>query len=185
MDRPGHISPIRVDRNDPISHAWINQVAAAVVQRIHVVGGRAKKFGNSIIIEIDPNVAGGGGSSTPGQFFPARITGADTLTTNARWAYHWEELEVTGVGFGTLAGGRVGSLGAGHRARNIVEDANVAAAGVGGDGVDTSGADYPAGFTRQRIVDDVVVFMFEATDLAMNLRYFFSQVNSHDGTCAE
>ena len=51
--------PTRINRGDPIPAAWLQKVADNIVQRITVTGGRVRRIGTSLAIDVDKKVAGG------------------------------------------------------------------------------------------------------------------------------
>ena len=122
------------------------------------------------------------------EMFLAKITGNASLATN-RFKYAWTEVLLNGDAVATRTGGRSGTTSAGY-AINLAEidnDSSYAA------GVALGGTDYPAGFDVKPIGGggtdathrtDVVVPLFQITDINGTTKYVFSLQNSHDGTCA-
>lgn len=125
--------------------------------------------------------------------FMAVITDHTDMVAGARWKYDWHEVVIDGTDdLTTPSPSRSGTSDNGNYALNLVEFQNTVAADVGGDGVDPSGPDYPAGFARRPIggsgtsdthAVDVVVMMFPVRNADGQVRFVFSQVNPHDGTC--
>ena len=56
-----------IRRGDPIPASWLNQVARAVLQRITVVGGTAKRVGTNVVIDVSQQRPRGGAP------IPARV----------------------------------------------------------------------------------------------------------------
>jgi phage baseplate assembly protein gpV len=52
------ITPIKP--GDPISAAWLNEIASRVCDRISVTGGRVSRIGQNVLLNID---SGGGGGT--------------------------------------------------------------------------------------------------------------------------
>ena len=125
----------------------------------------------------------------------AKITANDKIGSDWRWKYAWTEVVLDasdGTSFTDKTSGLPGTVGTDY-ALNLCEASNDGT--DVGPGVETNGADYPAGFDPMAIGQltseaaesggiDVVVPMFLMRDDAGNLRYFFALANAHDGTCA-
>ena len=178
--------PDRMSRGNPIPAHWLRAVANAVVQRMTGANGvTVRRIGTSVGIVGSPSIP------RVRHTFLARITGHTDLTANVRWRYAWVEVVLDDDADVDKTDGRVGSSEP-TEALNLTEMNNTAADAIGGDGVDSNGADYPANFKRRPIGSqgttdthavDVVVVMFIVVDSDGNNRYVFSQPNAHDGTC--
>lgn len=76
-------------RGDAIPAEWLNEVARAVLERVTVVGpGRAKRIGNSLMIELDRQLGGGGGESVLIPVTMFQDGGSQSTGSNAAsWTY--------------------------------------------------------------------------------------------------
>lgn len=116
--------------------------------------------------------------------FLAQITGNASLSAN-RWKYAWSEVELDANGAATRAGLRTGTTTL-NPALNLIE-INNAATGVRGNGVNQSGAAYPATFSLKPAGTGgfaLIVLMHECFDKQGALRYVFQYENADDGTCS-
>lgn len=68
-------------------------------------------------------------------------------------------------------------------ATNDAEDINPVADGPQGNGVDSSGEDYPPGFNLKPIPIASTVTVYEMRAVDGSLQYTFDRVNLDDGTC--
>lgn len=110
--------------------------------------------------------------------FPAEI-GTATSDGTDRWSYAFDEVELSAAGYASWATRTGGTSGT---ARNLSELGN--ASGVAG-GVDTGGADYPAGFSAQPVASGTVVMMHPIRAGDGTLTYWFEHgPTAHDGTCS-
>ena len=124
-------------------------------------------------------------AAPPAAEFLAEITGFGADGTN-RWKYSWKEVVKTSTGHGGGAwtfGTRSGTT-ATDPARNFVEVMN-SGTGVQGNGVDLSGADFPAGFSIQPVpAERILVRMMPVVVVGAGvIEYWFSYENGIDGTC--
>ena len=55
---PDLSQPDRIERGEPISASWLNQIVAAVLTRITIIGGIATRVGSSLCIKVDPSHGG-------------------------------------------------------------------------------------------------------------------------------
>jgi len=117
--------------------------------------------------------------------FHAEITGNATNGTN-RWKYAWSEVYKSGAGYGNwsaLSGGRSGTTGT-NPARNSIEDMNTGvAAHVEGCGVDVDHLDTGDWTFEIMPCTTGNVVWIEEVPYGTGFEYWFSHVNSTDGTC--
>lgn len=190
------LRPQRAERGDALSAGFVNRVVDALVQRITVLGGTAKRSGQSIAIQIKDKSA-----FEPSQVFLAKITGNTEITANVRWKYSWEEIITTpNNGIQIASGGRTSKGQTEDQfslaAWNVIEANNTTAIAIGGDGIlsdpDDTSVDYPDGFKRRPVggggdddthQNDVIVMMWEMFDTNGLVAYRFQKDNSHDGSC--
>ena len=115
----------------------------------------------------------------------ANLTGETEISTN-RWKMAWTEVVRTSTtGFGAPSGRTaLSGTATGDPVINSVE-ANNAATGVQGNGVDVDGADYPAGFSQQPISRDgkTVVKIYRQRLSDGTMVWTTTQPNADDGTC--
>jgi hypothetical protein len=128
--------------------------------------------------------AGGSGVGYGGIL--ARITGAILLDgETAQWRYTWVQVGINADGsFHDKVGGST-SASAGY-ARCGFEAYNPQQRfGIMGNGVDTNGADYPAGFALVSHRGNPVVFLrpMAADDDPEVIWWIFDAPNANDGTC--
>lgn len=119
-----------------------------------------------------------------GAFFLARITGRMVDPNGGkRWRYSFLEVVLTPPNSDAeKADGRSGDVAGPTYAINLAE-MNNPDDGVMGAGYDTTGADWPAGFSVQPTPTNRVVFMTEWRREDGSLVYLFDQDNAADGTC--
>ena len=121
----------------------------------------------------------------PRRWIWANLTGETEISTN-RWKMAWTEVVRTSTtGFGAPSGRTaLSGTATGDPVINSVE-ANNAATGVQGNGVDVDGADYPAGFSQQPISRDgkTVVKIYRQRLSDGTMVWTTTQPNADDGTC--
>ena len=201
---PSTVKPKHVRSGDVLSAKHINRISQAVLQRIHITGGRANHRVNTVGIAIDTRSVLPGGPVS----FDGLITGSAAITGHtARWVYTVHRISFEGVtppnpdnvpGFKkvqtVLPGG--GSTDAPPvLAFNAVELSHAAEPAAEEPwyvwGVDAHGDDYPAGFSPKPIGGggttnthkvDTPVRIYVGTHSDIDYYYFY-EVGSHDGTC--
>lgn len=181
--------PARFEVGDRITARHLNAIAAAIPSQVRSTLPGILHVGNSLIIEPRERV-----EYRP--WFLAKITGNTAIAANAQWKYAWSEMLLKGDDLGVKTLERSGTTTTDY-ALNLVELNNTTATANAGDGIladkDSSAVDYPDGYKRRPIgavgaadthVIDVPVFMFVTVDENDAIKYVFSQVNGHHGTCA-
>jgi len=175
----------RFSRGDRLSASQVNAIVDGLVSAIQSDTILASRTGNNLLLDaVDP--------PRHQDHFLAKITGNSAVTANVKWKYAWSEIIMSSDAAAAKSGARSGTTSTGY-ALNIVELNNTTAGAIGGDGVNSAGADYPAGFKRRPIgsqgttdthANDVIVMMFVVVNKDSGRNYLFSQPNAHDGTCA-
>lgn len=120
----------------------------------------------------------------PRRWLWANLSGETSISAN-RWEMGWTEVVRTATGFGAPSGRTaLSGTAALDPVINSVE-ANNAATGVQGNGVDIDGTDYPAGFSQQPSSrGGKTVLKIYRQRLGDGTRVWTtSQANADDGTC--
>lgn len=124
-------------------------------------------------------------------WFLAKITGWQVFGSNEnRWKYAWAEVGVAYDDSVSQVDLRVGTT-TDRYALNLCELSNSSAAGTQGNSVDTSGTDFPEGFSLRPVGggsggtpgSQVVVMMTLVPGPGGNPRPVFQYENAVDGTC--
>lgn len=157
-----------------------------------VVGGPGVRITNTALaltIALEPRKldrvyanAQGGGGGTPtitDQFF-AKITAVVTSATSTRWTY--SAIKVTKHTQGEGASNWEEVSGTSHEAFNLCEAIN-SESGLQGNGVDISGADFPAGMSVQPCPEDSIVRVWVITADDATVEWWFAHENAIDGAC--
>ena len=183
--------PIKtVQRGDPITPSFLNKILRGLTGRVQGSGVAATSTGSSLTFSV-PRVV------TPRPFILAKITGHTAITANARWKYAWSEVYLDASGDDYVPVNARSGTTTSNWALNLTELNNTTASAIGGDGVNPSGTDYPAGFLRRPVGSqgtadthavDVVVLMY-AVQIPVpstggpSVLWVFQHPNAHDGTC--
>jgi hypothetical protein len=164
--------------NKPIPHQRLNGIQAAMVTDVIVRGKgvRTVRVGGSVLVLI------GEDKGAPETDFEAKITGATSIADN-RWEYAWTEQRRTSSGHEDLPDGRTDADDGSAKAINGME-ANNAATGIQGNGIDFDDPDTPSSVVEiQPIATGAVVRMFVGVDTDGAATFTFYAPNGIKVTC--
>lgn len=113
--------------------------------------------------------------------FLAKITGNAVISAN-RWKYSWVEVRRIATGFEDMPGGRSGTTTVDYAINGA--EANNAATGIMGNGIDHSAVYYPPGFALKPVRGNRVVRMWiDFADDGTTYFTFTDADNAEEGAC--